>query len=160
LTHCGKLIHSDVRLLAASAVILALCGCHHCCRPDRANPPSPVTAFLSPNPPPTDSGRYKGRFEILTAAHPVAVKMAPLRADAEAHENVMRKLLRDRFQVRQPLEFRYMFTGYDSLNNKAVLRFFARAADQKEIAGWQLQFIYDYKTLRPIHAYVMPLPLE
>ena len=86
--------------------------------------------------------------------------MEPLRADAEAHENVLRKLTRDRLQIKQPLEFRYMFTGYDSLNNRAVLRFFARSVDQKEIAGWQLQLLYDGKTLRPIRAYVMPLPLE
>jgi len=149
-----------MRLLAASALFLVLCGCHHCCRRDRANPQSPVTAFLSPNPPPTDSGRYKERFEILTAAHPVSTRMEPLRADAEAHENVLRRIARERLEIKSPLEFRFMFTGYDSLNNRAVLRFFARSADQTEIAGWQLQLLYDYRTLRPIHAYVMPLPLE
>ncbi|MCX6841131.1 MAG: hypothetical protein NTX53_02440 [candidate division WOR-3 bacterium] len=53
-----------------------------------------------------------------------------------------------------------MYVGYDSVKQRLVLRYFARAAIQNEIAGWQVQLAYSLPSLRPALAYVQTVPLE
>ena len=110
--------------------------------------------------PPVDSGRYPGSLRILAADNPLAASAAPLRADIEAHESVLRKLVRERISVKSPLEFQFMYVAQDSANRRLVFRYFSRAAVQTEIAGWQAQLVYSLPSLRPVHAYVQALPLE
>lgn len=97
---------------------------------------------------------------MLFPDHPLAVKAAPLRADAECHEQVLRRLVRSRISAKSPLEFQFMYVAQDSLNSRLVLRYFARAWDQTEFAGWQVQLVYTLPALRPERAYVQTLPLE
>ena len=116
--------------------------------------------FTDADAPPVDSGRYPGSLRILPSDHQLAVDAAALRADVEAHERVLRKLVRERISVKSPLEFQFMYVGQDSANRRLILRYFSRAAVQNEIAGWQVQLVYSLPSLRPVHAYVQPLPLE
>ena len=97
---------------------------------------------------------------MLSSDHPLSVEAAPLRADVESHEQILRKLVRERISEKSPLEFRFMYVGHDSLNHQLILRYFSRAANQDEIAGWQVQLVYTLPSLRPVHAYVQALPLE
>ena len=140
--------------------LLLLIGCRHCLRYHRVTAPQSVTQFLAADAPPVDSGRYPGPLKMLSTDHPLSVKAAPLRADAESHEQVLRRLLRDRITVKSPLEFQFMYVGYDSLHSRLILRYFSRAVIQKEIAGWQVQLVYSLPRLRPVHAYVQAVPLE
>jgi hypothetical protein len=107
-----------------------------------------------------DSGHYPGSVRILPAGHPLVVEAASLRTDAESHEHLLRKLVRSRIAVKSPLEFQFMYTGLDSVNNRLVLRYFARAAVPGEIAGWQALLVYSLPSLEPVHAYVQAVPLE
>ena len=116
--------------------------------------------FTDADAPPVDSGRYPGPLRMLSSDHPLSVKAATLRADVESHEQVLRKLVRERISVKSPLEFQFMYVGHDSLNGRLILRYFSRAANQEKIAGWQVQLIYSLPELRPVHAYVQALPLE
>ena len=116
--------------------------------------------FTDADPPPVDSGRYPGSLRILPSDHPLAVDAGSLRADVEAHESVLRKLMRERISVKSPLEFQFMYVGQDSANRRLILRYFSRAAVQNEIAGWQVQLVYSLPSLRAVHAYVQALPLE
>ena len=97
---------------------------------------------------------------MLPTDDPLAVKAGPLRADVEAHEPVLRKLVRDHIEVKSPLEFQFMYVGHDSVNGRLILRYFARAAVQTEIAGWQAQIVYSLPSLLPVRAYVQAVPLE
>jgi len=97
---------------------------------------------------------------MLPPDHPLSLKAAPLRADVEAHEPVLRRLVRDRISAKFPLEFQFMYVGHDSLNRRLILRYFSRAAIQGEIAGWQVQLVYALPSLQPMHAYVQAVPLE
>jgi hypothetical protein len=139
---------------------LVLVGCHRCllCRGVGAS--RSITAFLTADAPPVDSGRYPGPLRMLAAADPLSARTAPLRADAEFHEQVLRRLVRERISVKSPLEFQLMYAGHDSLNRQIVLRYFSRAADQTEFAGWQVQLVYALPALQPVHAYVQAVPLE
>jgi hypothetical protein len=140
--------------------LLALVGCHRCVRCGAVTEGTSIVRFTDADAPPVDSGRYPGSLRILPSDHPLAVNAAPLRADVEAHEPVLRKLVRERISVKSPLEFQFMYVGQDSAKRRLILRYFSRAAPQNEIAGWQVQLIYSLPELRPVHAYVQALPLE
>jgi len=140
--------------------VLLLAGCHHCLRCDGVGTSRSVSRFVAADAPPVDSGRYPRPLRMLSSDHPLSVKAATLRADVESHEQVLRKLVRERISVKSPLEFQFMYVGHDSLNSRLILRYFSRAANQEEIAGWQVQLIYSLPELKPVHAYVQALPLE
>jgi hypothetical protein len=149
-----------VRVVVVLLSGLLLVGCHHCLRCRGADASQSVTRFTAADAPPVDSGRYPGPFRIIASDHPLAVKAALLRADVEAHEPVLRQLVRERISVKSPLEFHFMYVGRDSAKSRLILRYFSRAAVQNEIAGWQVQLVYSLPALRPVHAYVQALLLE
>jgi hypothetical protein len=140
--------------------VLAVTGCHHCLGCRGLDARRSVTRFLAADAPSVDSGRYPAHLRILPTDHPLSLRAAPLRADVEAHEPVLRRLVRDHLAVKSPLEFQFMYVGHDSANQRLILRYFARAAVPKEIAGWQAQLVYTLPSLLPVHAYVQPVPLE
>ena len=116
--------------------------------------------FMDSDAPPVDSGRYLGSLRILPSDHPLAIDAAPLRADVEGHESVLRRLVRERISVKSPLEFQLMYVAQDSAKQRLILRYFSRAPVQNDIAGWQVQLVYSLPSLRPVHAFVQALPLE
>ena len=140
--------------------LTVLIGCHHCLRCRGVDAGRSVTRFTAADAPPVGVGRYPGPLRMLPADHPLSVKAAPLRTDVEAHKQVLSKLVHDHIAVKSPLEFRFMYVGHDSLNDRLILRYFARAAVQKEIAGWQAQLVYSLPSCQPVHAYVQAVPLE
>jgi hypothetical protein len=149
-----------MRLAAILVSGLALVGCHHCLRCRGIGASQSVTRFTAADAPPVDNGRYPGPLRMLASGDPLSVKAAPLRADVESHEQILRKLVRERISVKSPLEFQFMYAGHDSLNSQLILRYFSRAADQREFAGWQVQLVYSLPSLQPVHAYVQAVPLE
>jgi hypothetical protein len=149
-----------MRIAAALLSGLVLVGCHRCIQCRAVGASRSITVYLTADAPPVDIGRYPGPLRMLAAADPLSAKAAPLRADVEAHEQVLRRLMRERISAKSPLEFQFMYAGHDSLNRQIVLRYFSRAADQTEFAGWQIQLVYSLPSFRPVHAYVQALPLE
>ena len=139
---------------------LLLVACHQCIRLHGVSTSQSVTRFAAADAPPVDSGRYPGPLRMLSPDHPLSVKAATLRADVESHEHVLRELVRKRISVKSPLEFQFMYVGQDSLNRRLILRYFSRNADQRELAGWQVQLVYSLPSLRPERAYVSAVPLE
>jgi hypothetical protein len=149
-----------MRTAAVLLSALLLAGCNRCLKPPGVGASGSVTRFAAADAPPVDSGHYPGPLRMLSPDHPLSVKAASLRADAESHEQVLRKLVRDRISVKSPLEFQFMYAGQDSVNRRLVLRYFSRAAVQREVAGWQVQLVYALPSLRPVRAYVQAVPLE
>ena len=97
---------------------------------------------------------------MLSGTDPQAIRAERLRQDAETHESVLRRAVRDQFEVKSPLEFMFMYVGYDSVDQRLVLRYFARHPDPTTIAGWQVQLIYALPGQRLVRAYVDEVPLE
>ena len=153
-------LHLDVPRIGILMSALVLLACSHCIRYPGVGASQSVTRFISSDAPPVEVGRYRDFLRMLPTDDPLAVKAGPLRADIEAHEPVLRKLVRDRLEVKSPLEFHLMYVGRDSVNDRLILRYFARAAVQSEIAGWQAQLVYSLPSLLPVHAYVQAVPLE
>jgi hypothetical protein len=149
-----------MRCAAIVLTFLLLAGCRHCLQCRGLNAARSVTRFAATDAPPVDSGRYRGPLRMLASGDPLSTKADPLRADVEAHEQILRKLVRKRISVKSPLEFRFMYVGHDSVNQQLILRYFSRAADQSEFAGWQVQFVYSLPSLKPVHAYIEAVPLE
>jgi hypothetical protein len=139
---------------------LLLAGCRYCLRHGGVGTSTSVTRFTTSDAPPVEVGRYPGPLRMLSSDHPLSVKAATLRTDVESHEQILRRLVRDRISAKSPLEFQFMYVGHDSLNQQLILRYFSRAADQSEFAGWQVQLVYSLPSLRPEHAYVQAVPLE
>jgi hypothetical protein len=149
-----------VRVAVLLLSVLLLAGCGRCFNREGIGASQSIARFTAAVPPPVDSGRYPGPLRILSPDHPLAAKAASLRADVECHEQILRQLVRDRISAKAPLEFRFMYVAQDSLNSRLVLRYFARAWDQTDFAGWQVQLVYTLPSLRPERAYVQTLPLE
>ena len=149
--------------MCRAAIVMAsllLAGCRHCLRHGGVVTSTSVTRFTASDAPPVDVGRYPGPLRMLSSDHPLSVKAATLRTDVESHEQILRRLVRDRIAVKSPLEFHFMYVGHDSLNQQLILCYFSRADDQREFAGWQVQLVYLLPSLRPVHAYVQAVPLE
>ena len=149
-----------MRRAAIVLTFLLLAGCQHCLQCRGVNVSQSVTRFKAADAPPVDSGRYPGPLRMLASGNPLSIRADPLRADVEAHEQILRKLVRERISVKSPLEFQFMYVGHDSLNHQLILRYFSRAADQREFAGWQVQLVYSLPSLKPVRAYVQAVPLE
>jgi hypothetical protein len=149
-----------MRRVAIVMGFLLLAGCRHCLRNGGVGTSTSVTQFTTSDAPPVDVGRYPGPLRMLSSDHPLSVKAASLRTDVESHEQVLRELVRGRISVKSPLEFQFMYVGHDSLNQQLILRYFSRADDQREFAGWQVQLVYSLPSLQPVHAYVQSVPLE
>ncbi len=149
-----------MRGAAVVLILLLFGGCRHCLQCRGVSSSQSVTRFTVADAPPVDSGRYPGPLRMLTSGDPLSARTGLLRTDVEAHESVLRAILRGRISVKSPLEFRFMYVARDSLNQRLILRYFSRAADQSELAGWQVQLVYSLPSLQPVHAYVEPVPLE
>jgi hypothetical protein len=149
-----------VRRALAFLPLLFLIGCRHCLGGSGVDASRSVTRYAAADAPPVDSGRYPGPLRMLSPDGPLAVKAGPLRADVESHEQILRRLVRDRISTKSPLEFHFMYVAQDSLNSRLVLRYFARAWGQTEFAGWQVQLVYKLPSFRPERAYVEAVPLE
>ncbi len=143
-------------MLAALLVV----GCSRCLTRGGIGASQSIARFSAADAPPVDSGRYPGTLRLLSSGHQLSVKAGPLRADVESHERILRVLVRDRISAKSPLEFHFMYVGLDSVSNRLVLRYFARAGDQREFAGWQVQIVYTLPSLRLERAYVEAVPLE
>lgn len=112
------------------------------------------------SPLPVITGYYPYYHYQLPPDHPLQPRVPVLRQDIEANENLLRRLVRERYDVKSPLEFRFSYAGLDSVNSRLVIRYFAPDAQQHELAGWQVQFIYRLPKLALDSVYVWAVPLE
>ncbi len=97
---------------------------------------------------------------MINPGHRAYRPVRRLRADVERHEGLLRTLVRERFEADVPLEFHFMYAGYDSTNRRLILRYFAYNPVPIEIAGWQVQLVYSLPATRLCAAFVEALPLE
>jgi len=105
-------------------------------------------------------GRYEQPFETIDANDRAHRPVKRLRTDVERHETWLRSAVRYRLDVDVPLEFRFMYAGYDSVNRRLLLRYFAPNPDPMEIAGWQVQLVYSGRCPQLREVWVEALPLE
>ncbi len=142
-------LHSLMRLVSLGCLLIAACP-----------PESQVRLLARTDGPPVIVGHYPDYLVMLPGDHQLVRKTERLRHDIESNESLIRQLARSRFDIRPPLEFMFMYVGYDSLNANVVLRYFARNPDPVIYAGWQLQLVYALPTLRLVRAYIEQVPLE
>ncbi len=109
---------------------------------------------------PVITGYYPHYHQPLSPDHPLQPQISALRQDIEANENLLRQLVRQRYDVKSPLEFRFSYAGLDSANNRLIIRYFANEVRQIEIAGWQVQLVYRLPRSALESIYVWAVPLE
>lgn len=110
--------------------------------------------------PPVRVGHYEQPFDMINFNHRSHRSVKRLRSDVERHEAWLRRAVRDRLDANVPLEFRFMYAGYDSVNRRLLLRYFAPNPNPMEIAGWQVQLVYSGRCPRLREVWVEALPLE
>jgi len=142
-------LHSFMRLVLLGCLLIAACP-----------PRSQVRLLDRSDGPPVIVGHYPDYLVMLSGEHRLVRKTEWLRHDVESNESLIRQLARSRFDIRPPLEFMFMYVGYDSLNSNVILRYFARDPDPVIYAGWQIQLVYALPALRLVRAYVEQVPLE
>jgi len=121
---------------------------------------SQVVRLLTPEGPPVEVGHYPDYLRILSGNDRLSVRAAALRPDIESHESVLRTIVRQRIQLKAPLEFQFKYAGYDSVHQRLVLRYFARNPNPVEIAGWEVFLVYTLPRPRLLKAFVAEVPLE
>ncbi len=121
---------------------------------------SQVIRLVEPHGPKVEVSHYPGYVRMLSGGHPVVKKSEAWCKDIECHEKVLRRIVREHFDVKTPLEFDYMYTGFDSTRNAAIVRYFAFNADPIEIAGWEVLLVYALSSGRLAQAFVAAVPLE
>lgn len=151
LTFPARVLHWLMLALRLLAAFLLIAGCFH---------RSDVRRLVEPGGPPVDVGHYAEHLVMLGAEHPLARKAERLRLDIEANEAVTRRVVRDHLELKSPLEFRFMYVGHDSVNQRLIMRYFAHHPDPTTIAGWQVQFVYALPALHLVRALVEEVPLE
>ncbi len=83
-----------------------------------------------------------------------------LRADVEANEQILRKVVRQHIDLKSPLEFSFKYSAIDTSTNILLLRYFAPHPQPVLIAGWQAQLVYSLPHGRLERVYVEEVPLE
>jgi hypothetical protein len=121
---------------------------------------SQMRQFISPAPPPVTVGYYPEYHHPLPENHFYSPKIRTLRQDIESNESLLCQLVQKHIPVKSHLEFRFSYAGYDSLNKRLILRYFAPNPAPGEIAGWQVQIIYRLPKLILERAFVWAVPLE
>jgi len=140
-----------MRVLRLLCLALVLVAC-----PNR----SQVARLIQPGGPPVEVGHYPDYLVMLPGADPLARKAERLRPDIEGHESTLRRIVRDRIELKAPLEFRFMYAGHDSTHQRLIMRYFARDPNPSVFAGWQVQLVYALPSLRLVRAFVEAVPLE
>lgn len=130
-------------------LLLSALYCHRHHQPLPSSKPLPVIP-----------GYYPHYHQPLSPDHPLQPQISVLRQDIEANENLLRQLVRQRYDVKSPLEFRFSYAGLDSANSRLIIRYFAPDAQPHELAGWQVQLVYRLPKLTLDSIYVWAVPLE
>lgn len=132
-------------------LILALLSCH---------PYPRLKRLLSLPNSPVEIGHYPHYLRLFSAPEIQARRLDIIKSDAEKCKNDLKKLLETRFGIRDSTPLEYSYTGYDSINNRIVVRYFARCPMSAGIAGWQVQIVYKLPPLVAEKIYLVELPLE
>jgi len=139
-------------ILASSFCLLTSFAC---------SPSSQLLRLSGPRPLPVETAHYPF-FTATPAPDDQVLKRAEAwKQDIEQNERVLRQLVRDRYDTKSPLEFRFMYVAVDTANRRAVVRYFAREADQTSwVAGYEVFLGYSLPSGRLEQAWVNRLPLE
>jgi len=111
-------------------------------------------------PPSVVVGHFPDYVEILYGPHRLQPLVDRLRADVEGHEHVLRRIVRDRIELKSPLEFEFSYAAVDTAAGIVLLRYFAPHPDPVLVAGWQAQLIYRLPRGSLDRVYVEEVPLE
>jgi hypothetical protein len=105
-------------------------------------------------------GHYPDFVAILYGPHRYQPAIDRLRADAEAHEPLLRRVVREHIDLKSPLEFEFKYAAVDTAAGILLLRYFAPHPDPVLIAGWQVQLVYRLPRALLERTYVEEVPLE
>ncbi|MBN2537226.1 hypothetical protein JXB37_03000 [candidate division WOR-3 bacterium] len=125
-------------------------------------PSSQVVRLERPSGPVVHTGWYRGGVEFLPGDDPRIKRAEPWIRDSRCHEDVLRGLVRERFDAKSALEFRPMYVAADTSRDLVIVRWFARSCAPEEkrgIAGWEVLLLYTPRG-RLVEAWVNELPLE
>lgn len=121
---------------------------------------SQVAQLAEPNRLPVEVGHYPEYIEVLYGRHGYGRRVESLRRDIEAHESVLRRLVRERIDLKAPLEFQFKYAAVDTSRTRLILRYFAPDPSPQLIAGWEVFLIYSLPRCRLVAARVAEVPLE
>lgn len=121
---------------------------------------SEVRRLTSPTPPPVAVGHHPDYVEILYGHRGLEPLINRLRRDAEANEQILRKVVREHIDLKSPLEFSFKYAAVDTAARILLLRYFAPHPEPVLIAGWQVQLIYCLPSGMLQKVYVEEVPLE
>ncbi len=140
-----------MRFFVLKVILILLVNC---------NTGSQIRNFLSSSTPKIYVGRYPHYFRLMSDEEIEKRKIAPLIKDGLRHRLWLEQELKAKLGISLPTPIKYFYTGYDSVNQRIVIRYFAADPQPLLTAGWQLQLIYLYPALVLDEIYLDEIPLE
>ncbi len=107
-----------------------------------------------------EKGDYRGT--LIYMSHPGRYEKLVERYRHEIEKNIdlLPRITKQFFDVKEDLIFQYKFTWLDDNNKFLVLRYFAHIYKDPVYAGYQILFVYDTKLHKLIKIFISDVPLE
>jgi hypothetical protein len=105
-------------------------------------------------------GHYPDYVQIIYGPSRLQPIIDRLRADIEANEPILRRIVREHIELKSPLEFSFKYAATDSSVGLLLLRYFAPHPNPVLIAGWQVQLLYRLPSAVLERVFVEEVPLE
>lgn len=105
-------------------------------------------------------GWYPYYFRLLSEREIKDKNITPLIREGEKHRPLLEQQLKKQLGVSLPEPIKYNYTGYDSINQRVIIRYFACNPEPRQIAGWQVQVVYKLPYLLLEDIYLGEVPLE
>lgn len=104
--------------------------------------------------------RYPYYFRLMSEDEIKKREITRLIKDGEKHRFLLQHELETKLGISLPQPIKYNYTGYDSINQHIIIRYYASNPQSRIIVGWQAQLVYQLPSLVLEKIYVSEVPLE
>lgn len=124
------------------------------------HPGSPIRNFILSSEQSVQIGRYPYYFRLLSEREIKDKNITPLIREGKKHRPLLEQQLKKQLGISLSKPIEYNYTGYDSINQRVIIRYFACNPEPRQIAGWQVQVVYKLPSLLLEDIYLSEVPLE
>ncbi len=124
------------------------------------NTGSQIRSFILSSNQAVQIDRYPYYFRLMSEDEIKKKGITHLIKDGEKHRFLLHLELETKLGISLPQPIKYNYTGYDSINQRIIIRYYASNPQSRIIAGWQAQLVYQLPSLALEKIYISEVPLE
>lgn len=124
------------------------------------NTGSQIRSFILSSNQAVQIDRYPYYFRLMSEDEIKKKGITHLIKDGEKNRFHLQHALETKLGISLPQSIKYNYTGYDSVNQRIIIRYYASHPQPHIIAGWQAQLVYQFPSLVLEKIYISEVPLE